>query len=540
METLRLENVCKTYKAKKRKEQDVEAVKNFSLTADDDEFIVFVGPSGCGKSTTLRRIAGFEEITSGDLYINGQRRNDIEPNYRDIAMVFQNYALYPHRTAYQNRAFGLKNRHVPKEEIDKRIHAAAKILDIEELLNRKPGARSGGQRQRVALGRAIVRRPKIFLLDEPLSNLDAKLRATRRVEITRLFEKLKTTFIYVTHDQVEARTMGSRIVVRNKGVVQQVDTPTNIFDYPKNRFVAGFLGTPQRNFYEGRGQKKENNFVFSTHGKELSFPLSQLKELNQKVLDGKAHKRILGIRPDDIKVSADGQLKTKVNILEVLGNETILYTDLDLEKEDASNTESETSLVIKVPGRVDARKDDIVSIRIPSEKIHFFEDDEKYEKSLFISPRSSLFERKGYLKEENGEYYFLLENGRKLSLDFLKKEELHPVYQSGTHRVKRGLNPDSVSFQEDGEIEAIYEGDGIYRTKRLSRLELNLNLDYDESFDSPVSHLYVPYKEGYKIGDKVRIHIDTSTLDFIGDDHLSVHDKKEKTKDISEYKISER
>ena len=334
--------------------------------------------------------------------------------------------------------------------------------------------------------------------------------------------------------------MGSRIVVRNKGVVQQVDTPTNIFDYPKNRFVAGFLGTPQRNFYEGRGQKKENDFVFSTHGKELSFPLSQLKELNQKVLDGNAHKRILGIRPDDIKVSADGQLKTKVNILEVLGNETILYTDFDLEKQDASNTESDTSLVIKVPGRVDARKDDIVSIRIPSEKIHFFEDDEMYEKSLFISPRSSLFERKGYLKEENGEYYFLLENGRKLSLDFLKKEELHPVYQSGTHRVKRGLNPDSVSFQEDGEIEAIYEGDGIYGTNRLSRLELNLNLDYDESFDSPVSHLYVPYKEGYKIGDKVRIHIDISTLDFIGDDHLSVYDRKEKTKEISEYKISER
>ena len=242
METLRLEHVYKTYKAKKRKEQDVQAVKDFCLSADDDEFIVFVGPSGCGKSTTLRMIAGFEDITEGNLYINGQRMNDIEPNYRDIAMVFQNYALYPHMTAYQNMAFGLKNRHVPKEEIDEKIHAAAKILDIEELLDRKPGAMSGGQRQRVALGRAIVRRPKIFLLDEPLSNLDAKLRATMRVEITRLFEQLKTTFIYVTHDQVEAMTMGSRIVVMKSGVIQQLDTPTNIFDYPKNTFVAELLG----------------------------------------------------------------------------------------------------------------------------------------------------------------------------------------------------------------------------------------------------------------------------------------------------------
>ncbi len=538
METLRLEKVCKTYKAKKRKEQDVEAVKDFTLTADDDEFIVFVGPSGCGKSTTLRRIAGFEEITSGDLYINGQRRNDIEPNYRDIAMVFQNYALYPHRTAYQNRAFGLKNRHVPKEEIDQRIHAAAKILDIEELLNRKPGAMSGGQRQRVALGRAIVRRPKIFLLDEPLSNLDAKLRATRRVEITRLFEKLKTTFIYVTHDQVEARTRGSRIVVRNKGVVQQVDTPTNIFDYPKNRFVAGFLGTPQRNFYEGMGQKKENEFVFVTHGRERAFPLSKLKELNRKVLDGNPHKRILGIRPDDIKVSEDGLFKTKVNILEVLGNETILYTDFDLERGDVSNSDSETSLVIKVPGRVDANKDDVVSLRIPPEKIHFFEDDERYEKSLFLTPRSNLFGRKGYLEEENGDYYFLLENGRKLTLDFLKKEELHPVYRNGAHRVKRVLTPDTVSFQEDGEIEAVYEGDGVYGTTRLSRLELNRSLNYEESFESPISHLYVPYKEGYSIGDKVRIHIDTSSIKLVGDDHLSIYDRKEKEKEISEYRIS--
>ncbi len=537
METLRLEHVSKTYKAKKRKEKDVEAVKDFCLSADDDEFIVFVGPSGCGKSTTLRMIAGFEEITNGDLYINGQRMNDIEPNYRDIAMVFQNYALYPHMTAYQNMAFGLKNRHVPKEEIDEKIHAAAKILDIEELLERKPGAMSGGQRQRVALGRAIVRRPKIFLLDEPLSNLDAKLRATMRVEITRLFEKLKTTFIYVTHDQVEAMTMGSRIVVMKSGVVQQIDTPTNIFDYPKNRFVAGFLGTPQMNFYEGIGKKVDNDFLFTMHGKEIRYPLSELKELHQSVLDGEEHKMILGIRPDDIKITENGNFKTRINIMEILGNEAIVYTDFG-ENNDGSK-ESDTSLVIKVPGRIEAKKGEDITITLPPEKIHFFENDEKDEKSLIISPRSSLTEMKGYLSYQNDSFEFLFENGVKFTLDFIEKEKINEVYRNGTHRVKMVIPTDSVSFDNNGEIEAIYEGDGIYGKKRLSRLELNLSLDYQSSFDSPISHLYVPYKEGYKSQDHVHIHIDTSTIDFIGDDHLSIYDLDKKEKEITEYRISE-
>lgn len=537
METLRLEHVSKTYKAKKRKEKDVEAVKDFCLSADDDEFIVFVGPSGCGKSTTLRMIAGFEEITNGDLYINGQRMNDIEPNYRDIAMVFQNYALYPHMTAYQNMAFGLKNRHVPKEEIDEKIHAAAKILDIEELLDRKPGAMSGGQRQRVALGRAIVRRPKIFLLDEPLSNLDAKLRATMRVEITRLFEKLKTTFIYVTHDQVEAMTMGSRIVVMKSGVVQQIDTPTNIFDYPKNRFVAGFLGTPQMNFYEGIGKRVDNDFLFTMHGKEIRYPLSELKELHQIVLDGEEHKMILGIRPDDIKITENGNFKTRINIMEILGNEAIVYTDF-AENNDGSK-ESDTSLVIKVPGRIEAKKGEDITITLPPEKIHFFENDEKDEKSLIISPRSSLTEMKGYLSYQNDSYEFLFENGVKFTLDFIDKEKINEVYRNGTHRVKMVIPTNSVSFDNNGEIEAIYEGDGIYGKKRLSRLELNFSLDYQSSFDSPISHLYVPYKEGYKSQDHVHIHIDTSTIDFIGDDHLSIYDLDKKEKEITEYRISE-
>ena len=539
METLRLEHVYKTYKAKKRKEQDVQAVKDFCLSADDDEFIVFVGPSGCGKSTTLRMIAGFEDITEGNLYINGQRMNDIEPNYRDIAMVFQNYALYPHMTAYQNMAFGLKNRHVPKEEIDEKIHAAAKILDIEELLDRKPGAMSGGQRQRVALGRAIVRRPKIFLLDEPLSNLDAKLRATMRVEITRLFEKLKTTFIYVTHDQVEAMTMGSRIVVMRSGVVQQIDTPTNIFDYPKNRFVAGFLGTPQMNFYEGIGKRNGEEFVFTTHGIELRYPLSQLKEIHEKVLDGNEHKMILGIRPDDIKISENGNLKTRINIIEVLGNEAIIYSDFNLDKNENANGENETSLVIKVPGRIEAKKDDIISLALPAEKIHFFENDEKDEKSLIISPRSTLSEMRGYLSNENDEFFFLFENGVKLSLDFIDKEKINEVYRNGTHRVKMNIPSNNITFDENGEIEAIYEGEGIYNKDRLSRVELNLNLDYQSSFDSPISHLYIPYKEGFKSQDHVHLHIDTDGIDFIGDDHKSIYDLDKKEKEISEYHISE-
>ena len=225
-----------------------KAVNDFNIDIQDKEFIVFVGPSGCGKSTTLRMIAGLEDITAGDFYIDGILANQLEPKDRDIAMVFQNYALYPHMTVYENMAFGLRIRHVPKEEIDKRVNEAARILDILDQLDKKPKAMSGGQRQRVALGRAIVRKPKVFLLDEPLSNLDAKLRSSMRSEITRLHKVLGTTFIYVTHDQVEAMTMGTKIVVMRDGVIQQVDSPMNLYDFPANEFVAGFIGTPQMNF----------------------------------------------------------------------------------------------------------------------------------------------------------------------------------------------------------------------------------------------------------------------------------------------------
>src|SRR5574344_759302 len=233
---------------KKVYDETVVAVEEFNLEIADKEFIVLVGPSGCGKSTTLRMIAGLEEITSGELYIGDKLVNNVSPKDRDIAMVFQSYALYPHMTVFDNMAFGLKIKKVPKDEINRRVHEAAKTLDIEHLLDRKPKALSGGQRQRVALGRAIVREPKVFLMDEPLSNLDAMLRAQMRTEIKKLHERLQTTFIYVTHDQTEALTMGDRIVVLDKGVIQQVDTPDNIYQNPKNTFVAGFVGSPQMNF----------------------------------------------------------------------------------------------------------------------------------------------------------------------------------------------------------------------------------------------------------------------------------------------------
>ena len=248
------------------------AVTDFNLEIQDKEFIIFVGPSGCGKSTTLRMIAGLEEISKGEMYIGGRLINDVPPKDRDIAMVFQSYALYPHMTVYKNIAFGLELRKTPKDEIDRRVHEAAKILEIEHLLDRKPKALSGGQRQRVALGRAMVRNPAVFLLDEPLSNLDAKLRTSMRTEIIKLHKKLATTFIYVTHDQTEAMTMGDRIVVMKDGIIQQVDTPQNLYDMPCNMFVAGFIGSPQMNFLDGTVTKNGDQYAIDLGGDTIPLP----------------------------------------------------------------------------------------------------------------------------------------------------------------------------------------------------------------------------------------------------------------------------
>ncbi len=312
----------------------VTAVNDFNLVIKDKEFIVLVGPSGCGKSTTLRMVAGLEEITEGELFIGDKLMNDVAPKDRDIAMVFQNYALYPHMTVYENMAFGLRLRKMHKGEIDKKVKEAAKVLGIEEYLQRKPKALSGGQRQRVALGRAIVREPMVFLMDEPLSNLDAKLRVQMRTEITRLHKRLNTTFIYVTHDQTEAMTMGTRIVVMKDGFIQQVDSPQNLYDYPCNKFVAGFIGSPQMNFFDATLLKEGDNVVARFGENKVTLPQAIVSKLTDESYIGKDV--ILGIRPDDIhdeqvfiEAHPEAKIKAHVDILEKLGFETLVYLEMD-------------------------------------------------------------------------------------------------------------------------------------------------------------------------------------------------------------------
>ena len=304
--------------------EGVVAVQEFNLEVADKEFIVLVGPSGCGKSTTLRMVAGLEEITSGELYIDGKLMNDVAPKDRDIAMVFQNYALYPHMTVYENMAFPLKLRKVPKDEIDRRVREAAEILDITQYLDRKPKALSGGQRQRVAIGRAIVREPKILLMDEPLSNLDAKLRNQMRAEIIKLRKKIDTTFLYVTHDQTEAMTLGDRIVIMRDGFIQQIGTPQEVFDHPANLFVAGFIGTPQMNFFDAKLKKDGEKYLVSVG--EYQVELSPAKCANL-AKQGVADQDVtLGVRPNHIVLRQEGpSVPAKVDVFEMMGNEIHLH-----------------------------------------------------------------------------------------------------------------------------------------------------------------------------------------------------------------------
>ena len=449
MAGLSFKHIYKVYpgkekKTKKKKEGETQqrsgdflAVKDFNMEIQDGEFIVFVGPSGCGKSTTLRMIAGLEEITAGDLYIGDKLVNDVEPKDRDIAMVFQNYALYPHMTARGNISFGLKLRkvpvekkdkdgnpvlkidkkkikeikrklddveadlcaegieedmkagletkkakleadlryysetpvqtyvykHIPKEVIEEKVKWAAGVLGVEDLLDSKPKAMSGGQRQRIALGRAIVREPKVMLLDEPLSNLDAKLRTSMRAEIVKLHAQLKTTFIYVTHDQIEAMTMGTRIVVMKLGVVQQIDTPTNLFDYPDNKFVAGFIGTPQMNFFDVKikkvGEELEVTFV---NGEKQSYPLKNMRKIEESYLDGKEHEVTLGIRGENIVIDESG-LTTSLTIKEILGNTTQMFVKVAPDAPDC---------IVCLSERNDIKAGDPVKIKFDERKIHLF------------------------------------------------------------------------------------------------------------------------------------------------------------------------
>jgi len=365
MASLSLKHIYKKYPG------GVTAVSDFNLEIKDKEFLVLVGPSGCGKTTTLRMIAGLEEISEGELFIGDQLVNDVAPKDRKIAMVFQNYALYPHMSVFENMAFGLKLNKTPKEEINRRVEEAARILDITHLLDRKPKALSGGQKQRVALGRAIVRHPKVFLLDEPLSNLDAKLRATMRTELTKLHQRVETTFVYVTHDQVEAMTMATRIVVMKDGLIQQVDTPQNLYDKPVNIFVAGFIGTPQMNFINGVLEKKGADLYFNFEEGTQSIKLSDDKANDEALKPYYGQEVVLGIRPEgltdeerNIEAYKDSTLEAYVDVTELMGAEIYLYLKI-----------GETNLISRVSSRSQSRAGDKIKIAFDTSRIHIFDKD---------------------------------------------------------------------------------------------------------------------------------------------------------------------
>ena len=381
MAGLKLEHIYKVYP------NGTKAVSDFTMDIKDQEFIVFVGPSGCGKSTTLRMIAGLEEISAGELYIDDRIVNDVEPKDRDIAMVFQNYALYPHMTVYENMGFGLKLRHAPNEIIHEKVLWAANVLGLTEQLDRKPRAMSGGQRQRVALGRAILRNPKVMLLDEPLSNLDAKLRAAMRSEISKLHDQLKTTFIYVTHDQVEAMTLGTRVVVMKLGKIMQVDTPKNLYDYPENLFVAGFIGTPQMNMFDATLAKVGNNVEIHFNKSEsvVKVPHAQLSRVQHQYLDGKTP-IVVGLRCEDLSLDPEvvknstTLIDVRISHFEELGSETLIYADVDMSE---SQVLESHSIIIKGKSNYGLQKGQIVQAHLDMNKVHLF--DKKTE--MTINPR---------------------------------------------------------------------------------------------------------------------------------------------------------
>ena len=342
---------------------NVTAVEDFNLEIKDEEFIVFVGPSGCGKSTTLRMVAGLEDISKGELYIGDKLVNNIEPKDRDIAMVFQNYALYPQMTVRENMSYALKIAKVPKEHIDQKVNQVAAVLGLEEYLDRKPAALSGGQRQRVALGRAIVRDPQVFLMDEPLSNLDAKLRVQTRAEITRLHEQLDTTFIYVTHDQTEAMTMADRIVIMNDGKIQQVDTPENVYQHPKNLFVASFIGSPQMNLISATISEETDGFYANTEAYKFKISYDKGKALKEKDWIGK--ELMLGIRPEHIYDSyrkTDSIIQAEVTFLELLGSSQFVYMNVGADQ-----------MLATLNMDTQVHKGDKIELYLDKDKMNFFD-----------------------------------------------------------------------------------------------------------------------------------------------------------------------
>ena len=354
MAGIKIKNLCKVYP------NGYKAIDNFNLEIEDKEFIIFVGPSGCGKSTTLRMIAGLEEISSGDIMIGDKIVNDMEPKDRDIAMVFQNYALYPHMNVYENMSFGLKLKNTKKDVMDELVNKAAKILNLNTLLDRYPKELSGGQRQRVAMGRAIVRTPKVFLMDEPLSNLDAKLRAHMRVEIARLHKELVATCIYLTHDQTEAMTLGTRIVVMKDGIIQQVDTPRNLYYHPNNMFVAGFIGTPQINFIPVKVVEENGECCIQSGTFKKHLLPEDSKMLKDKGYVGK--EIVIGVRPENINIVEKSELSLTIKTYEMIGSESYIYTDYQ-----------DANLIIRISSSLPVDIGDTLAFDLDNRFIHFFD-----------------------------------------------------------------------------------------------------------------------------------------------------------------------
>ena len=477
MAQLSLKHVYKIY------DNGTKAVNDFNLDIGDNEFVVFVGPSGCGKSTTLRMIAGLEDITAGDFYIDGILANQLEPKDRDIAMVFQNYALYPHMSVYENMAFGLRIRHVPKDEINKRVNEAARILDITNQLDKKPKAMSGGQRQRVALGRAIVRKPKVFLLDEPLSNLDAKLRSSMRSEITRLHKVLGTTFIYVTHDQVEAMTMGTKIVVMKDGVIQQVDSPMNLYDYPSNVFVAGFIGTPQMNFIPAKLSYIDNYVGLTLSNGVIKIHVDDLVKLNKiNIINNKDI--TLGIRPEHIKIvdkQAENAFPFKITAIELLGNESNLFVE---------SVDSDLRLTVKTQRNDDLHYGDQIYLSLEPSKIHMFDK----ESTNTLLPR---IPEQSFVKAsiENGALNIL---GNKVNIG---KEMLDSLSKNKDDMY---VSIPTNAITSEGELTG-----KVINKEKINGLWVFTIQDGDD-------YLFLVNKE-YIDGDKISYSIDTSMIDFFND-----------------------
>ncbi len=489
MANLSLKHIYKVYP------NGVKAVNDFTMEIADKEFIVFVGPSGCGKSTTLRMIAGLEDITAGELKIGDLVVNDVEPKDRDIAMVFQNYALYPHMTVFENIAFGLRLRKMPREEINRRVKEAAEILGITEYLGRKPKEMSGGQRQRVSLGRAIVREPKVMLLDEPLSNLDAKLRTQMRSEIAKLHKRLGTTFIYVTHDQIEAMTMGTRIVVMKDGFVQQIDTPKNLYNYPGNKFVAGFIGTPQMNFFEGTLKKVGENVevVFKYTDAKVIVPYSYFYKTRPSYLNGDTDV-IIGLRAENVSLDpevvakSNATIKVKISHKEELGNETLIYGDINMEGD--GYTESSTRIIIKSISEIEYSAGDIVDAALDLDHVHLFD----AATEVSILPRIPEF---NYLDCEV--------QGREIA--FLGvKAELPPAIECESGVGELLIPTDAIKL--GGEIEAQVVGIEEVLGKKLLSMELGGRRIFavvDEDVTTPTVNISLDMKKISVLRDGVEI-----------------------------------